>query len=89
MHLEDVRETAKLRLPVMNGRKAQVIRIVPEQILTEQNMQPKAEAGFVVSDTERDILKLAVWERHGSNVWNTGVARYGALVCSAVLWLRL
>lgn len=35
-------------------------------------VQPKAEAGFVVSDTERDILKLAVWERHGSN-GNTGV----------------
>ena len=57
----------------MNGRKARVIRIVPEQILTEtEYVQPKAEAGFVVSDTERDILKLAVWERHGSN-GNTGV----------------
>ena len=72
MHLEDVREQ-QLRLPVMNGRKARVIRIVPEQILTEtEYVQPKAEAGFVVSDTERDILKLAVWERHGSN-GNTGV----------------
>lgn len=72
MHLEDVSEQ-QLRLPVMNGRKARVIRIVPEQILTEtEYVQPKAEAGFVVSDTERDILKLAVWERHGSN-GNTGV----------------
>lgn len=70
--MEDVREQ-QLRLPVMNGRKARVIRIVPEQILTEtEYVQPKAEAGFVVSDTERDILKLAVWERHGSN-GNTGV----------------
>ena len=72
MHLGDAREQ-QLRLPVMNGRKARVIRIVPEQILTEtEYVQPKAEAGFVVSDTERDILKLAVWERHGSN-GNTGV----------------
>lgn len=67
MRLEDVHEQ-QLRLPAVQGKKARVIRIVPEQILTESEfVLPKIQAGLVVSDTERDLLKLAVWERHGGN----------------------
>lgn len=42
-----------------------VIRVVPEQIITERHILPTpVENGFVKADTERDILKLAVIERH-------------------------
>ena len=72
MRLENVHKQ-QLQIPARPGKKARVIRIVPEQILTEADyMLPEVQAGFVVSDTKRDILKLAVWERHGGN-GNTGV----------------
>lgn len=72
MRLENVHKQ-QLQIPAKTGKKARVIRIVPEQILTEVDyMLPEVQAGFVVSDTKRDILKLAVWERHGGN-GNTGV----------------
>lgn len=72
MRLENVHKQ-QLQIPARSGKKARVIRIVPEQILTEADyMLPEVQAGFVVSDTRRDILKLAVWERHGGN-GNTGV----------------
>lgn len=72
MRLENVHKQ-QLQIPAKPGKKARVIRIVPEQILTEADyMLPEVQAGFVVSDTRRDILKLAVWERHGGN-GNTGV----------------
>lgn len=72
MRLESVHKQ-QLQIPARPGKKARVIRIVPEQILTEANyMLPEVQAGFVVSDARRDILKLAVWERHGGN-GNTGV----------------
>ncbi|WP_455656316.1 adenine deaminase [Phascolarctobacterium sp.] len=72
MRLENVHKQ-QLQIPAKTGKKARVIRIVPEQILTEADyMLPEVQAGFVLSDTRRDILKLAVWERHGGN-GNTGV----------------
>lgn len=54
----------ELQIP-QSGEKARVIKLVPEQIFTEELIvSPKAENVYVVSDTQRDILKLAVWERH-------------------------
>ena len=42
-----------------------IIEIIPGQIVTKKRWeQAKVEGGFVVSDTNRDILKLAVVERH-------------------------
>ena len=42
-----------------------IIEIVPNQITTKKvEERPKAEKGFVLPDTERDILKLVVVERH-------------------------
>ncbi|MFH1689343.1 MAG: adenine deaminase C-terminal domain-containing protein, partial [Candidatus Eisenbacteria bacterium] len=41
------------------------INLVPDQIITEATVEPATiENGFVVSDTERDVLKIAVVERH-------------------------
>lgn len=47
------------------GTNARTIRIVPGQIITkEEIVSPKILKGAVISDTKRDILKLAVVERH-------------------------
>ncbi|MFQ6015210.1 MAG: adenine deaminase [Anaerolineae bacterium] len=47
------------------GKRAKVIQIVPDQIITRQLVREiKQENGWAVSDVERDILKLAVVERH-------------------------
>ncbi len=47
------------------GETCRVIRVVPDQIVTEQRLvQPKIVGGYVEPDPERDILKLAVIERH-------------------------
>lgn len=47
------------------GAKARIIRLSPGQILTESGLAKiKSRNGLVESDTESDILKLAVVERH-------------------------
>jgi adenine deaminase len=47
------------------GREVRVIRLVPDQIVTSTWLaQPKVERKQVVADIDRDILKLAVIERH-------------------------
>ena len=52
------------KIPV-KGDKCRVIKITPGQIITEEIIVvPKTEDGFVVADTKRDILKIAVIERH-------------------------
>jgi adenine deaminase len=44
---------------------ANVIRVVPDQIITEKHvLPPTVVKGQVVADTSRDLLKLAVVERH-------------------------
>ncbi|MDB6065156.1 MAG: ade2 [Pedosphaera sp.] len=53
--------------------KIKVIEIVPQQIVTRQLLElPKVEAGKIVADVERDILKLVVVERHRAT-GNVGV----------------
>jgi len=50
---------------VKRAARMRVIEIVPNQIVTRQVIEaPRAEGGQVVSDVERDILKLVVVERH-------------------------
>jgi adenine deaminase len=45
---------------------ARVIGVIPGQVVTEHlHLQPAIRAGQVVSDPERDLLKMAVVERHG------------------------
>ncbi|MEO5753827.1 MAG: adenine deaminase [Chthoniobacterales bacterium] len=55
------------------ARKIKVIEIVPNQIITNQVLEtPKVRDGEIISDTERDILKLVVLERHQAT-GNVGV----------------
>jgi adenine deaminase len=47
------------------ARRARVIGVVPEQVITEDlRLEPTTEGGRVVSDPARDLLKTAVVERH-------------------------
>ncbi len=53
-----------LRVPQTSG-EFPVIEMVPGQIVTRSRMlTPRIQDGAYVSDTDRDILKLAVVERH-------------------------
>lgn len=47
------------------GKYARVMNIVPNQIVTRMSVEPvKQDGGYVSSDTEKDVLKIAVIERH-------------------------
>lgn len=60
------------RLPAQ-GRFARAIRVIPEQIVTGTSIEEVSErGGNVVAAPERDLLKIAVIERH-RGVGNTGV----------------
>ena len=53
-----------LKIP-MKGNMANVIGIVPYQVVTKHfKLQVAVRNGEVISDIENDILKLAVFERH-------------------------
>ena len=57
-------EGDEFRIPAQ-GKRARVVGIVPDQIVTESlEYEVKAENGFVLSDVERDILRFYVVERH-------------------------
>jgi adenine deaminase len=54
-------------------KKIRVIGIIPDQIVTKELIvSPKIVNGEIVSDTERDILKMVVVERHRAT-GNVGV----------------
>jgi len=47
------------------GERVRVIGVVPDQVVTEHLVEPaKVTAGLAVADPERDLLKIAVIERH-------------------------
>lgn len=79
-------ETLKLRA---NGDRVRVIGLVPKQVVTTKLVtSPTVSGGEVVSDPERDILKLCVVERHHAT-GNVGVGlvqgfglKTGAIACS-------
>jgi adenine deaminase len=53
-----------LAIPAGEG-PARVIGVIPEQVSTEAlRLDPATEGGYVVSDPTRDLLKMAVIERH-------------------------
>jgi adenine deaminase len=57
-------ETLSFSIPARLGR-VRAIGVVPGQVVTEALIvEPKISSGEVVADAERDILKLAVVERH-------------------------
>ncbi len=56
--------TQDLQVPA-KGSLTKVIGLIPNQIVTESLLEEvKVEDGFAVADVERDILKVAVIERH-------------------------
>ncbi len=64
---------ADFAVKARSSGKIKVIEIVPNQIVTKQILElPKIEAGKIVADTKRDILKLVVVERHRAT-GNVGV----------------
>ena len=57
-------EAVDLRIPA-NGRQVRVIGSIPDQLVTEHLIRsPHVVSGEAISDTDRDILKMAVIERH-------------------------
>jgi len=55
------------------GRRARVIGLIPDQIITEGlSEEVRVEDGLAVADVERNILKMAVIERH-RGTGNTGL----------------
>ncbi len=54
-----------VRLPANGHRRVRVIELVPDQIVTHQSIdEAQIEDGNAVSDPARDLLKVAVIERH-------------------------
>ena len=63
---------ASFRLPAQ-GQYARAIRVIPEQIVTGTSVEEvNVREGNVVAAPERDVLKIAVIERH-HGLGNTGV----------------
>ncbi len=55
------------------GKKIRVIRIFEKSLITDELIvEPKVESGYVVSDVERDILKIAVFDRHTGSGFSIG-----------------
>jgi adenine deaminase len=57
-------DALSFRIPV-EGERVRVIGVIPDQIVTEERiLEPRVEDGEALAETERDLLKLAVVERH-------------------------
>jgi adenine deaminase len=74
-----------LKLPHEGGR-CRVIGLVPGQIVTEHLLEwPAVSDGEIIADVERDLLKLAVFERHrGSGNVGVGLVKGFALQAGAL-----
>jgi adenine deaminase len=67
------RAPADFEVPAKNANKIRIIEIIPDQIVTKEILEiPGIRDGQIVSDIERDILKLVVVERHRAT-GNVGV----------------
>jgi adenine deaminase len=59
-------ERSTFRIPADGTVRIRVIRAVPDQLVTgHEEWQASTRGGEVVADPDRDLLKLAVLERHG------------------------
>jgi len=57
-------ERLSLTIPAQ-GKQVRIIGVVPDQVVTEHLVEPaKVVDGLAVADLERDLLKIAVIERH-------------------------
>jgi adenine deaminase len=55
-----------LRVKAEPGKQLRVLQLIPHQVVTgERRVEPTVDKnGYVVSDTNKDVLKVAVFERH-------------------------
>ncbi len=69
-----------------DGERVRVIGVVPDQVVTEHLVEPaKVVDGLAVSDPERDLLKIAVIERHrGTGNVGLGFVHGLGLKCGAL-----
>ncbi|TYS26744.1 adenine deaminase [Bacillus pumilus] len=64
VHAMDVQEQ-DLALPMTDHQKMNVIRIIPNQLETKlEQVSPSVTNGQFTSDTDRDVLKMVLVERH-------------------------
>jgi adenine deaminase len=57
-------DASSFRIP-SGPRRIRVIRVIPAQLLTgADSIEPSARDGFLVADPARDLVKIAVIERH-------------------------
>ena len=55
------------------GKKIRVIKVFEGSLLTDELIvEPKIENGYVIPDVERDILKIAIFERHTGTNFSVG-----------------
>lgn len=67
------------------GKKIRVIKIYEGSLLTDELIaKPKVENDYVVSDIERDIIKIAVFERHTGTNYSLGFVKGFGLKSGAV-----
>jgi adenine deaminase len=78
-------KVASLSIPV-TGRSVNVIEVVPGQIVTKRVVEEaRVVDGEVRSDTDRDILKIAVIERHkGTGNYSVGLIKGFGLKSGAI-----
>lgn len=70
-------EDTDLTVPAVAGARARVIDVVHDQLVTRQvELEAPVRDGVVIPDPERDVIKIAVLERHtGSGRVGLGLVR--------------
>jgi adenine deaminase len=78
--------TNEFAIPWEGNGQARVIGLVPDQIVTQSLVEtPKVEGSKVVADPDRDLLKIAVIERHlGTGRVGLGLVRGFGLRSGAI-----
>ncbi|MBV7332589.1 adenine deaminase [Chloroflexi bacterium TSY] len=65
--------TLNFGIPTQEGKYVRVIGVIENQLITEELvLVPRIEDGFVVADPARDLLKIAVVDRHSGKA-STGL----------------
>lgn len=76
-----------LRVPVA-GTRVRVIRVINRSLLTQaETLEPRVVDGAAVADPDRDVAKLAVFDRHRGSGFSVGFVRglglrHGAIATS-------
>lgn len=66
-------EGDEFSIPV-TGKRCRVIGVIPDQIVTQFfKSEPSVRDGHVISDPERDLVRLYVLERHRASVVGKGL----------------